>query len=129
MDSLNAMQASTNLVPDPPGVSNDLGSAQTLYQLLLHMDNKIQQHTIKVNKTMLKPVTPDDPLKRQEQWFRDMVQDIQAANPGGDKATTTLREAMLDHVLNQYNLIETERKRCGHLTNVNAPENTFNTGK
>jgi len=93
------------------------------------MDNEIQQHIIEVSETMSKPVTPDDPLKKQEQWFHDMVQDIRAVNPGGDNATTILREAMLDRVLNQHSLIEAERKRRGHLANANAPENTFNTGK
>jgi|SRR5882762_3478937 hypothetical protein len=129
VDSLNATQAFTNLVPNPPGVSKDLGCTQTLYQLLLGMDNEIQQHIIEVSETMSKPVTPDDPLKKQEQWFHDMVQDIRAVNPGGDNATTILREAMLDRVLNQHSLIEAERKRRGHLANANAPENTFNTGK
>jgi len=93
------------------------------------MDHEIQQHIIEVSETMSKPVTPDDPLKKQEQWFHDMVQDIGAVNPSGDNATTILREAMLDWVLNQHNLIEAERKRHGHLANANAPENTFNTGK
>jgi hypothetical protein len=127
--SSNATLAFTNPVPGPPGAFGHPSGVQALYSLLLSMDQEIQQHIVDVSAIMSKPVTPDDLLRKEEHWFHDVIHKIRVVNPGGDKATSILREAMLDRVLSQHRLIEAERKRRGHLAAENTPENIFNSGE
>ena len=68
-------------------------------------------------------------LMKEERWFEDVLHNIYALNPCGDKATSVLREAMIDRVADQLALIEEERRRRGHVANVGSSQNVFNSGE
>lgn len=116
--------SSASAVPESPSRS------RAMYDLLLAMDREIELHVDAVAAITAKPLltTSADPLKPEEQWFRDTFHNIHIANPAGDEATRLLREAMIDRVMNQLSLIEAERRRRGHVASANTPNNVFNTG-
>jgi len=117
-------------LPGAPTVSENLSHTRALYDLVLATDHKIEEHvnvvaaTLKSGSAML-----DHLLKQEERWFRDTIHNVHAVNPGGDEATRILREAMIDRLLNQLSLIESERKARGHIANANMPDKIFATGK
>lgn len=130
LDTLPAsVENSTSGLSKPPPSYEQPSHARSLYHLLLSMDHKIEAHVKVVGEIMLKSVASEDPLKQEEQWFRDILHNVHAVNPCGDKATVVLRSAMIDRVINQLGLIEAERTRLGHLANIGTRENVFNSGK
>jgi hypothetical protein len=93
------------------------------------MDHEMEAHVKVVADIMLKSVASGDPLKREEQWFRDILHNLHGVDPCGDKATIILHSAMVDRVVNQVGLIEAERKRQGHLANIGSRQNIFDSGE
>jgi hypothetical protein len=77
------------------------------------MDHNIAQHTRNVadivNSTV--PALSDEGLRREEQWFSDIVDSMQVVNTGGDDACIVLLAAMVDKVSSQLSIIEMEMER------------------
>jgi hypothetical protein len=105
---------------------------RALYDKLLALDYETDQHIDSVTAIIAGsvPTTSDKLLQAEEQWLRDTLHDVYVANPGRDQATNLLREAMIDRVLAQLALIETERKRHEPiLMEASAVGDIFDTGE
>jgi hypothetical protein len=78
------------------------------------MDHDIAQHTRNVADIVnsIVPTLSDDGLRREEQWFSNIVDSMQVVNTGGDDACIVLLAAMVDKVSSQLSIIETEMERC-----------------
>jgi len=93
------------------------------------MNHDIEAHIKFVAEIMSKSVASRDPLKQEEQWFRNILHNVHGVDPCSDKATIIFRSAMVDQGVNQLGLIKAERRRLGHLANIGSQKNIFNSGK
>jgi hypothetical protein len=104
------------------------GQILALFNLAVKTDHEIEEHVNIVAGIITKDGAYNS-LMKEERWFEDVLHNIYALNPCGDKATSVLREAMIDRIADQLALIEEERRRRGHVANVGSSQNVFNSGE
>lgn len=125
-----AIPTPASIPPKSTGRKPD-GRIPKLYATLVEMDHNIAQHTRNVanivNSTV--PALSDEGLRREEQWFSDIVDSMQVVNTGGDDACIVLLAAMVDKVSSQLSIIEMEiERRAGAQLGPVHQGIVFNTG-
>jgi len=105
---------------------------QMLYATLVQMDHEIDQHAQIVDDFVVHSITniSDEPLRREERWFFDTIDNIQVVNPGRDVASIVIIAAMTDKALAQLSVIKVEMERRDGAQIMPVHEGiVFNTGR